>query len=192
MGRGASHGESRVNRHRKSSLILSAFLLGCAARAETPVEVTLADELDESRAGYCLDTRGGRNRAGASVIVHSHSCRSYLGELAEDQTFDADRIAEGIFELMELDVCMTAREQAVGSELTLEPCDGSGAQRFEHVPSGQIVPAGARETCLTVSGGPSRQAGGGDPPHLIRDVSLEPCDSGRENRQRWSLRESPE
>ena len=159
--------------------------------AQTPVEVTLIDELDETRAGYCLDTRGSQNED--SVLgLQSHSCRSYLGAFDEDQAFDAELVAEGVFQIVELGVCMTARDAIAGSELTFEPCIGSGAQRFEHNADGRIIPSGAPEICVTVGSGPSRSAMGGNPPHQIRGVTLESCDTGLQSRQRWRLRESPE
>jgi len=159
--------------------------------AETPVEVTLVDELDEPRAGYCLDTRGSQNDDEV-LGLQSHSCRSYRGAFAEDQTFDADLVPEGAFQIIELGVCMTARDLSAGSELTFEPCDVSIAQRFEHAANGWIIPSTAPENCVTVSSGPPRSAMGGSPPHKVRDVTLELCDADLQSRQSWQLREPSE
>jgi len=178
----------------KSRIILFAICgLGSMLwlHAESPVEVTLIDELDETRAGYCLDTRGSQNDDEV-LGLHSHSCRSYRGELGEDQTFDADLVPEGVFQIIDLGVCMTAHGLSAGSELTFEPCSGNIAQRFEHAANGWIIPSTAPENCVTVGSGPPRSAMGGSPPHLVRDVTLELCDVDLESRQSWQLREPPE
>ena len=177
-----------MNKRTRSGLASFGLLVPIWLHAETPVEVNLIDELDEPRAGYCLDTRGGRNQVGVPLGVQGHSCISYQGRFDEDQTFDADGISEGIFELIELDVCMTARDHTVGSELAFEPCDGGEAQRFEHDSNGRIVLTAAPENCVTAGDGPSRPANGGEPRHRVRDVALELCDRGRDDRQRWQLR----
>jgi len=175
----------------KSCAVLCSFLVASVLHAETPVEVALIDELDEPRAGYCLDTRGGQNQ-GEILALQSHSCRSYQGQLDGDQTFDAEKISEGIFELFELGLCMTARTPTVDSELTFEPCTGDVVQKFAYSTNGNIAPVAASERCLTVSEGPVRLAGRVTPRHRARDIALQPCDAGRSNRQRWRLRGPPE
>ena len=42
--------------------------------------------------------------------------------------------------------------------------------------------------CATAGEGPSRHGGGGEPVHLIRDLTLEVCDPSRDARQQWRLR----
>ena len=176
---------------RKRYAVICGFLLAPILDAETPVEVTLLDELDEARAGYCIDTRGGQNQ-GEILGLHAHSCRSYLGQGDGDQTFDADKVSEGVFEIIELSLCMTAHTPTVGSELTFEPCTGVAAQKFIHGADGSISPAAAPENCLTVADGSSREAGGGNPRHRVRSAALQPCNAGEVNRQRWRLRDSPD
>lgn len=178
----------------KSRIILFAICgLGSMLwlHAESPVEVTLVDELDETRAGYCLDTRGSQNDDEV-LGLHGHSCISYQGFLDGDQKFDADLVPEGAFQIIELGVCMTARDLSAGSELTFEPCSGNIAQRFEHAANGWIIPSTAPENCVTVRSGPSRSAMGGSPRHRVRDVTLESCDADLQSLQNWRLRESPE
>ena len=175
----------------KQCAVICGLLLAPILRAETPVEVTLLDELDEARAGYCLDTRGGQNE-GQILGLHAHSCRSYLGQFADDQTFDADKVADGIFEIIALSLCMTAHTPTAGSELTYEPCTGDVAQKFTHSADGRISPASAPAICLTVSAGASREAGGGNPRHRVRSATLQPCSGLEANRQHWRLRDSPD
>jgi hypothetical protein len=175
----------------KRCIVVSSLLVASLVHAETPVEVTLIDELDEPRAGYCLDTRGRLNQ-GEVLALQSHSCRSYQGQLDGDQTFDADKISEGTFELFELGLCMTARTPTVNSELTFEPCTGDAVQKFAYSTSGTITPVATPERCLTVVEGPVRSAGRVTPPHRARDITLQPCGAGRANRQLWQLRGPPE
>jgi len=175
----------------KRYAVICSFLLAPILHAENPVEVTLLDELDEARAGYCLDTRGRQNQ-GQILGLQAHSCRSYQGQFDGDQTFDADKISEGTFEIIELGLCMTARTPTVDSELTFELCTGDVVQKFAYSTSGTIAPVAAPEDCLTVSEGPVRLAGRVTPRHRARDITLQPCDAGRSNRQQWQLRGPPE
>ena len=178
-----------MNKKVKTGLALSTFLLAPWLHAETPVEVTLVDRLDESR-GFCLDTLGFQTRARPEEGLQTHSCYSYQGQLAVDQAFDADRISEGAFRIIEFDLCMTARALSTGSTFALEPCDGRPTQQFEHRANGKIASLGAPGSCVTAGEGPSRHGGGGDPVHLIRDLTLEVCDGGDDERQQWRLRET--
>ena len=78
------------------SVLLTYFMLSFAVQAQTPVEVTLVDRLDEAR-GFCFDTLGFQTRARPEEGLQTHSCYSYQGQLAVDQSFDADMIADGTF-----------------------------------------------------------------------------------------------
>jgi hypothetical protein len=153
------------------------------------VEVTLVGKLDEPR-GFCIDTLGYQVRARPAEGLQTHSCYSYQGQLAVDQAFDADKIPEGTFRLIEFDLCMTARALSRGSSFGLEPCDGRATQQFEHRSNGKIMSLASPGKCVTAGEGPSRQGGGGDPVHLIRDLTLELCDDSRNARQQWRLRET--
>jgi hypothetical protein len=88
--------------------------LGSAAFAETKVEVTLVDRLDEPRRFY-FDTPGFQERARPEEGLQTHSCHSYQGQLAFDQAFDGDLISEGTFKLIEFDLCMTLTGADIGS-----------------------------------------------------------------------------
>jgi len=178
-----------MNKSVITGLVLSASLLAPGLQAETPVEVTLVNKLDESR-GFCLDTLGFQTRARPEEGLQTHSCYSYQGQLAVDQAFDADRISEGAFQIIEFNLCMTARALSTGSTFALEPCDGRDTQRFEQRSNGKIMSLAAPGNCVTAGEGPSRHGGGGDPVHLIRDLTLEVCDGSRDERQQWRLRES--
>ncbi len=169
--------------------LLAGLLLGPAAFAATMVEVTLVDRLDEPR-GFCFDTLGFQAEARPEDGLQTHSCYSYQGQLAVDQTFDGDLIPAGTFRLIEFDLCMTLAGTSAGSKFALEPCDGSELQQFEHRANGRVVAAAAPGNCVTAGEGPSRHGGGGDPVHLIRDLTLQVCDASRDARQQWRPREA--
>lgn len=68
-------------------LILALALIGLApwhaSRAETLVEVVLADHLDDRR-GFCIDIVGYKQRAKPQRGLQAHSCYSYQGEIGVD------------------------------------------------------------------------------------------------------------
>lgn len=170
-------------------VLLIMLLFAPLLQAATAVEVTLVQTLDEPR-GFCLDVPGPQTRAKPEQGLHTHSCYSYQGRLAVDQAFDAALIAKGVFRIIAFDRCITAPSSAAGSRLTLEICDGRATQQFIHRNTGQIVTQAAPAYCVTAGAGPSRAGGGGNPVHLIRDLTLEACDSSMDDRQRWRLRAS--
>jgi hypothetical protein len=171
----------------KYYLSLIILTITFTATAETMVEVTLIDKLDEAR-GFCFDTLGYQTRARPEEGLQTHSCYSYQGQLAIDQAFDADQIANGTFHLVGLDLCMTLEGTSTGSKFGLKPCDGSELQQFKHQPDGRVMAMAAPGNCATAGEGPSRHGGGGKPVHLIRDLTLEVCDASRDARQKWRLR----
>ena len=172
-------------------LILLAMLIGAplsgSAQAGETVEVVLVDRLDDQR-GFCIDIRGYKQRAKVERGLQAHSCYSYQGGIGVDQGFDTDGIKAGRFHMPGFDVCMTAQGAEAGARLGLAKCDGSTQQGFSMTADGAIVSKSAPKLCATVAGGESRQGGGGRPVHLIRGLTLEPCDEGRGKYQRWRLR----
>ena len=171
-------------------ILLAALIgapLGSPADAGDTVEVVLIDRLDDPR-GFCLDIRGYKQRAKVDRGLQAHSCYSYQGQLAVDQGFDGDGIKTGRFHMPGFDVCMTAQGSEAGAGLGLAKCDGSPQQGFSLTAKGEIVAKSAPKLCATVAGGESRQGGGGQPVHLIRRLTLEPCDAGRSKYQQWRVR----
>ena len=172
-------------------LILLAVLVGAplagSAHAGETVEVLLVERLDDRR-GFCLDIRGYKQRAKVDSGLQAHSCYSYQGQIAVDQGFGSDAIKAGRFQMPGFEVCMTAGAAQAGARLGLGKCDGSPAQGFSMTAKGEIVSKGAPKLCVTVAGGESRQGGGGQPVHLIRRLTLEPCDEGRAKYQQWRVR----
>jgi hypothetical protein len=171
----------------KLGALLYGLLVTSWLHAAMPVEVALVSQLDERR-GFCIDTVGFQARAQPGSGLQTHTCYSYQGKLAVDQTFDAATISKRMFRIIAFDLCMTAHSLSAGSRFGLETCDGRDTQQFEHRPTGQIVALAAPENCVTSGEGPSRRGQGGNPTHLIRALTLEACDSSRSDRQLWRLR----
>jgi len=149
----------------------------------------LIADLDEPR-GYCLDIVGHQTLADPAKGVHAHTCYSYQGRLATDQVFDTDALSEGMLRMPDWSVCITLMNAAFTPRATLEPCDRREEQRFDFATTGEFTPRAAPILCLGVRDAPGRPGGGGNPPHLIRTLTIDPCSDDRAHLQRWRIRSS--
>ena len=84
-------------------------------------------------------------------------------------------------------LCMTLWEPRDGSFISIETCDDRAQQDFVLNDAGQIRPDVMPELCLTLNS-VTVPGGGGNPLHLMRDVSFSNCDDGISERQTWELR----
>jgi hypothetical protein len=159
---------------------------GDRMRAVKFVQVLLIDRLDEPR-GLCLDIVGLKYSVTPGRGLQAHTCHSYGGKIAVDQTFDAELIWTGEFRLPGFNICMTLTSAQEGRQLTLNKCDGTDQQRFDFKPEGQIVPNIQPTLCLTVDGGASIP-GGDRPGDLIRKLTVERCSTSRASFQSWRVR----
>ena len=150
------------------------------------VEIYLIDNLDDSR-GFCLDMRGYKDNADTSRNMQVHTCYSYQGEIAVDQGFNKSKISEKEFYIPHFKVCLEADEIESSSTIELMTCDKNQKQKFILQDDGKINPEGNLNLCLTASIS-SREGGGGNPVHLIRDLSLQACNDENSELQRWSMR----
>ena len=150
------------------------------------VEVYLLDSLNDSRK-YCLDIIGSKTNSDVNKGLQVHSCYSYQGEISIDQSFDKARIDDNEFHIPFFNVCMQAVKTEKLSRLELKNCDKNQKQKFIFQNDGKIQPLGNLSLCLTASGN-FREGGGGNPVHLIRDLSLQVCDDKFSSRQKWSFR----
>lgn len=164
-------------------LLSSGFCVDAAT-----VEIALVEKHDEPR-GFCLDIVGSQRNATPLRGLQAHSCYSYQGQIAVDQGFDPQRLKLGEFRLPGFRVCMEASQLQAGAALDLKECTEQPAQRFRFTANGQIMPNSNPTLCLTVDAGPSRPGGGGQPRHLIRSLSLQPCDAQLDVFQMWHLRD---
>lgn len=183
----------------KIFLVLSAlfsFLISCNSQSEVIiedsvlkpeiVEVYLLDALNDSRK-YCLDIIGYKTNADINKGLQVHSCYSYQGEISVDQGFDKSRIDDNEFYIPLFKVCMEAVKIEKSSRLELKNCDKNQKQEFIFQNDGKIQPLSNLNLCLTASEN-FREGGGGNPVHLIRDLSLQICDDTFSSRQKWSFR----
>jgi len=169
-------------------LLLGFSLAVTATDAASIVEVALVDKLDDSR-GFCLDVVGSQRKATPARGLQAHTCYSYQGRIAVDQGFDGDGLKRGEFRLPRFQVCMTSTGAQPDSPLALRLCDGGMQQRFRFTAAGQIVPESDAALCITVNRDSSTPGAGGNPPHLIRRLSLQPCDGRFDKYQKWRIRE---
>ena len=183
----------------KIFLVLSAlfsFLISCNSQSEVIiedsvlkpeiVEVYLLDALNDSRK-YCLDIIGYKTNADINKGLQVHSCYSYQGEISVDQGFDKSRIDDNEFYITLFKACMEAVKIEKSSRLELKNCDKNQKQEFVFQNDGKIQPLSNLNLCLTASEN-FREGGGGNPVHLIRDLSLQICDDTFSSRQKWSFR----
>lgn len=171
-------------------LLAGLIAILCAGSSTTAaadlVELQLIDRLDEPR-GFCLDIVGSKTRARPERGLQAHTCYGYQGAIAVDQGFDEAKIMRGAFLIAHFNLCMSAAGREAGTRVKLEPCDNSDRQSFALQANGEIISKVNRQLCLTVAAGESRAGGGGDPVHLIRRLSFEPCAADQHRYQRWRL-----
>lgn len=151
------------------------------------VEIYLIDPLDEPR-GFCIDIQGYKESADIRKGLQAHTCYSYQGGVAIDQGFNFDQINIGEFYIPSFDVCMEAENTNSSSALKLESCSKSNLQKFIMNKNGSITLEDNKNLCLTISTENSREGGGGNPPHLIRNLTLENCDISQFKYQSWATR----
>ena len=152
------------------------------------VEIYLLNSLNDSR-GYCLDILGYKDDANVSKGLQTHSCYSYQGQISIDQGFDLSRISQKEFYIPHFKVCMEAQKIQESSNIDLKECDKNQNQKFILQTNGQITPESNLKLCLTASTN-FKEGGGGNPVHLIRDLSLETCDENLSSYQKWGTRKS--
>lgn len=172
------------------SVTLALCLFAVTAQvqsAENQVEILLADELDEAR-GYCLDIAGGQGKnAPLDKGLQAHTCYHYTGGILEDQGFDQALIGEGRFRIPYFDVCMAVPSIEAGAPVILGQCTDADTEKFTLKDSGHLVTQANPDLCVTVSSTEKREGRGGSPVHVMRPLSLEPCDESNNAYQTWTL-----
>lgn len=174
-------------------ILTSVFIGICAvfavsaAQAEN-VEIYLADMLDNTQSGYCVDiARAQGAKANPDDGLQGHTCYSPKGELMVDQIFDTDKFADGILYMPEFDVCVEVASPAAGSTISLAACNGSEEQSFQFSGEGTIVPAAATDLCFTVA---EDTRTGRSKVNQIKVLSLEACSDDKAAYQSWAVRSS--
>jgi hypothetical protein len=163
-----------------------AFLLTTGGAFAANVEVYALDLLDSTQNGYCIDISGGQGaQANPDNGLQGHTCYSPSGALFVDQTFDADRFADGIFYMPEFDVCMQTASATAGAALELAACDGSAAQSFAFSGEGIITPTANSDMCLTL--GTDTRSGRSDT-NQIKTLTLAACADDLAAYQTWGNR----
>ena len=151
------------------------------------VEVYLLNQLDDYR-GYCIDIKGYKSKAKTSKGLQAHTCYSYQGKIAIDQSFDALKLIKNKFFLPAFNVCMEAVSAGVAANIRLSQCRDRKFQEFELDEKGRIHLISNLKLCLTVAQGQSKKGGGGSPVHLKRNLTLEHCSETLNHFQIWGVR----
>ncbi len=151
-----------------------------------PVEITLVDELDGIKSGYCLDiARGQKADANPANGLQAHTCYSHEGELAIDQIFDASKLADEQLFMPEFDVCATVSAVELDATVGLAACDGSETQRLVLSAAGKISPVADSSLCVTAA---DETRTGRSETNLMRALSLQSCSDGLAATQVWRTR----
>lgn len=172
--------------NRTITTAFAATALSAGIAQAEPVEIYLADLLDNVQNGYCLDiARAQGDAADPADGLQGHTCYSPSGELGVDQAFDSDQFADGILYMTEFDVCAEVTSTDAGTSIGLSTCDGSDAQSFTFTGEGTITPASAPEMCLTLA---EETRTGRSDANQIKVLSLEACDDSNSAYQSWLVR----
>lgn len=168
---------------------VALLLTATAAKADT-VEIYLLDLLDNTQNGYCLDIAGGQGaQADPGNGLQGHSCYSPSGEIFVDQGFDTERFADGQLYMPKFDVCAEVSSTEAGATVGLANCSDGAAQSFAFSGEGEIVPASARDMCLTLA--EDTRTGRSDT-NQIKGLALEACSEDHAACQTWGNRTADE
>lgn len=169
----------------KISFGICASFLAVTAQADN-VEIYLADMLDNTQSGYCIDiARAQGEKANPDDGLQGHTCYSPKGELMVDQIFDTEKFAESLLYMPEFDVCAEVENPAAGASISLAACNGNESQTFQFSGEGTIVPSTATDLCVTVA--EDTRTGKSDV-NQIKVLSLETCADDKAAYQQWAVR----
>jgi len=170
-----------------TAILIATLFTVKAADAEEIVEIMLTANIDEER-DYCLDIAGGKGKnAPLDKGLQAHTCYNYTGGILEDQGFDSALVSEGQFRIPYFNVCMSVTNIVEGAPIALEQCDDSDSQKFLLKSDGQMVSQIDPKLCVTVSSTEKREGRGGSPVHVMRPLSLQPCDGAKQTFRTWSI-----
>ena len=149
------------------------------------IEIKLINNLDDKR-GFCIDIKGPKSRAKIKRGLQAHTCYSYQGEIAIDQGLDADRLKKKELFFPNFNVCVHPSSYNNPLSLTLIKCKNT--QEFILDEDNTIRLKNNTNLCLTVAKEEPRKGGGGSPVHLMRNLSMQICNSKHSVYQTWVIR----
>ncbi len=166
--------------------VLLALLCAGPAFAQAPPQLRLADDLDFSGEGYCVDVLGVGDTARADLPLVAHNC------LPERNS--SDRVVVkggGRLRMPAFDACLTAFGVVIplpGSPVILRPCGtresflpATNLQRFVREENGHLRLEGSN-LCLTVGADVARTF---LPTHRWRTLTVEDCATAPAARSVW-------
>ena len=149
------------------------------------VEIMLLDHLDDTR-GFCIDIRGHKYKAKIERGIQVHTCYSYQSKIAVDQGLSAKRLKQKELFFPYFDVCVYPTSLNKPLSLNLQKCKNKQIYIFGE--DNTIRLKNNKDLCLTVVKENSRKGGGGSPVHLMRNVSMEVCNTQMSIFQSWGIR----
>ena len=164
-------------------LNLTAFTVWSKSGGDL-IEIMLLDNLDDTR-GFCIDIRGYKHKAKIERGLQVHTCYSYQSKIAVDQGLSAKRLNQKELFFPYFDVCVYPTSFKKPLSLNLQKCKKK--QIFIFGEDNTIRLKNNKNLCLTVDKEKSRK-GGGSPVHLMRNVSMEVCNSQMSIFQSWGIR----
>mgnify|MGYP001385826966 FL=1 len=177
--------------YKKFLLLVLILLLNLTAftvlgkSSDDLVEIMLLDNLDDTR-GFCIDIRGHKYKAKIERGLQVHTCYSYQSKIAVDQGLSVKRLKQKELFFPYFDVCVYPTSFNKPLSLNLQKCETK--QIFIFGEDNTIRLKNNKNLCLTVVKENSRKGGGGSPVHLIRNVSMEVCNSQMSVFQSWGIR----
>ncbi len=177
--------------YKKFLLLVLTLLLNFTAFAvlgksgDDLVEIMLLDNLDDTR-GFCIDIRGHKYKAKIERGIQVHTCYSYQSKIAVDQGLSAKRLEQKELFFPYFDVCVYPTSFNKPFSLNLQKCKTK--QIFIFGEDNTIRFKNNKDLCLTVVKENSRKGGGGSPVHLMRNVSMEVCNTQMSIFQSWGIR----
>ena len=177
--------------YKKFLLLVLTLLLNLTAftvlgkSGDDLVDIMLLDNLDDTR-GFCIDIRGHKYKAKIERGLQVHTCYSYQSKISVDQGLSAKRLKQKELFFPYFDVCVYPTSFNKSLSLNLQKCETK--QIFIFGEDNTIRLKNNKNLCLTVVKENSRKGGGGSPVHLMRNVSMEVCNSQMSIFQSWGIR----
>jgi len=172
---------------KKLSALLLSLTVGLAytsiASAERQMLRSVYDLGDPS--GYCLDIPGFGPRMRKDAPLNTHTCKYNRPGFSVDEELDVTDSQQ--LRLPEYNLCLSAGNFAVGSDVFTIDCGLENAHGWTVHDSGRVTPIGKNDLCLTLASDRTfvNSSVGNLVPNSTRQITLEACAKGREYFQSW-------
>jgi triacylglycerol lipase len=173
-------------------IIASIFSFTISADASADVRLLRSVHELGDPSGYCLDIPGFGPRMQKDAPINTHSCKYNRPGFSVDEEFDVTESQQ--LRLPEYDLCLSAGSFEAGADVFTIDCAKNNAHAWTIKSNGNVSPADSPELCLTL--GEEKVYVNSSPGNLIpnstRSISLQECDSAREQYQSWRWSDTSE